>query len=368
MTVAPSPHLLSRPRSTRAAVSSSAVRPATQRIARALRQSGSMADGSSRSLRSRSLPLRARMRFVERFAGRPRCWTLRPLAWRLLGKKVVIRKRVDHDSRGLAQVGSRSASSASRSASACARRKALDHDVVVVLDERAVLDHALGLLDGLGRIAGEHALIEAFGRRQRRRIAEQHAQELEPLDVTAEHDQHHRQRDGQQETDRSPQQRPERGGENDRQRRQAGALALHDRLDHVAHDRLGDDVERQRHQEHRPAGVDGGGEQQRKRRGDDRADERHEPHQHRQHAPQDGARDADHPQAKADDDAEGGVDGGERQEVAAEAVARVVHGGGGLFQVVRADEADGAVAHVLAPHQQEQHEQDHEAGRRQGLR
>ncbi len=70
----------------------------------------------------------------------------------------------------------------------------------------------------------------------------------------------------------------------------------------------------------------------------------------------------------ADDDAKGRVDAGHGEEVAAEAIAGVVHRGGRLLEVVRAEQADGAVAHVLALQQQEQDKQQHGARRRQRVK
>ena len=50
------------------------------------------------------------------------------------------------------------------------------------------------MLERLVRIAGEHALVEVLGRAQRRPVAEQHVEELEALDMAAEHDEADRQR------------------------------------------------------------------------------------------------------------------------------------------------------------------------------
>jgi hypothetical protein len=65
------------------------------------------------------------------------------------------------------------------------------------------------------------------------------------------------------------------------------------RLDHLAHDQLGHDEEREGDEECAPARIDHRREKNRQSRRDVGADKGHEAHQHGEHAPDDGARDAD---------------------------------------------------------------------------
>lgn len=65
----------------------------------------------------------------------------------------------------------------------------LQRDLVVIRGERAFLEQSLGLIEHLVRIAGEHPLIEAFGRRKRGPVAKHHVKEFQPVHVSAEHHQ-----------------------------------------------------------------------------------------------------------------------------------------------------------------------------------
>jgi hypothetical protein len=221
------------------------------------------------------------------------------------------------------------------------------------------------LLERLVRIAGEHALVEVLGRAQRRPVAEQHVEELEALDMAAEHDEAERQRRRDEEPDRPPEPGPEDRRDNDRERRQAGALAIDERLDDVAHERLGDDEQRRRPQHHRPAGIDGGGEPDRQQRRDEGADIGHEAQQRRENAPQHRARHADDPQPGRGPDPEGGVERELGEVEAREPARRVVHGGGGAVQVARPEQPDHAVAQILALEQDEDQHHEGDAEHRQ---
>ena len=72
----------------------------------------------------------------------------------------------------------------------------------------------------------------------------------------------------------------------------------------------------------------------------------------------------------ADEDAEGGVEGELREEVAAQAPRGVVHGHGGAVEIARSEQADHAVAQILPLQQDEDqhHEDDAERGQRFGQR
>ena len=90
--------------------------------------------------------------------------------------------------------------------------QALERDLVVIGRERLLLQKFLGLIERLGRVSRQHALIENFRRRQSGPVAEHHVEELQTLDVPAEHHEAYRQRRRKDEADRAPQRRPERCG------------------------------------------------------------------------------------------------------------------------------------------------------------
>jgi hypothetical protein len=100
----------------------------------------------------------------------------------------------------------------------------------------------------------EHALVEALGRRQRRAVREHHAEELQPLDVAAEHDEADGQRRGEQQPTATHSQ-VQKIAATTTEKAKARCLAEGDGLDHVAHERLADEVERRRPERHGPAGV-----------------------------------------------------------------------------------------------------------------
>ncbi len=164
--------------------------------------------------------------------------------------------------------------------------------------------------------------------------------------------------------DGPPQPGPEDRRDHDGGGRQAGEVAEDQRLDELARDGLGDEVERHHLQHRRPARVDRGGQRGRQDRGDHRPDIGHEAQHRRGHAPQRRGGHADEVEAHGRHHAEGGVDGELGQVVAAEAVPGVVQRHGGALQVVGAEQPDHAVAQVLALHQHEdRHDEDDEQRR-----
>ena len=104
-------------------------------------------------------------------------------------------------------------------------------DFVIVGRKRPLLEEFLRLVDRLGGVFRQHPLIEQLGWRERRSIAEHHVEECETLDVPAEHHQAYGQRRRENEADRPPKRRPERRGCDHRDRRQAGAVPVQQRLD-----------------------------------------------------------------------------------------------------------------------------------------
>jgi hypothetical protein len=97
-------------------------------------------------------------------------------------------------------------------------RQALQGDLVVIGAQRVVLQEVLGLLDCLGRVARQHALVEVLRDGQRRPVSQHDVQESEPIHVTPEHHQTDRERGREEEADRAPQPRPEGDGRDDRDR------------------------------------------------------------------------------------------------------------------------------------------------------
>ncbi len=152
---------------------------------------------------------------------------------------------------------------------------------------------------------------------------------------------------------------------NDRDGGKPGRLAEEQGLDDVTHQRLNDDEERRRPKQHRPTRIDGDGQRERKQRRKERADIGHEPHHAGENAPEDGARNADEPQAQRNDHGEGGVQAELHEIQAAQPMGRIVDGGGGALDVVRPREPDHAIPEILALEQNEHDEDDDQARRRQ---
>ena len=94
----------------------------------------------------------------------------------------------------------------------------------------------------------------------------------------------------------------------------------------------------------------------------DRADIGNKAHHRRDDPPHHRARHADHRQRAADDDAETDIEQHLRDEIARQPVGGVAHRRRRALQVAGADEADEAVAQVLALHEDENDEDRHERG------
>src|SRR5215211_5249299 len=224
---------------------------------------------------------------------------------------------------------------------------------LVVFDQRLLLEKLLGLLDGLDRIARQHALVHLLLRRERWLASQHHLEELQPLNVAAENDEADRQRCRQDEADRTPQPGPERRRGDHRHWGQSAAVAIDQRLDDVADNGLGDEEQRGSPHNHGPARPHRRRQDQRKDRRDDRADIGDKAQDHGQHAPQRRTRHTDQPQADTDHHPEPGIEQQLHQEQAAQALAGFVHGGGGALEVVRAGEAHEAITQILLLHEDE---------------
>jgi hypothetical protein len=68
-------------------------------------------------------------------------------------------------------------------------------------------------------------------------------------------------------------------------------------------------------------------------------------------------------QSQSDDDAEGGVDRSQRQEVPAEPLRGVIKGLRGAVQIIRANETDKSVAQITSLEKDENHENDDDRSR-----
>ena len=83
------------------------------------------------------------------------------------------------------------------------------------------------LFSGLVRITSQHTLVEQVSGGQWGTVAQHDFKKLEAFYIPAQHHQANRQRRGQDQTNRPP----KRGGCHDRDRRKAGAVPVHERLD-----------------------------------------------------------------------------------------------------------------------------------------
>ncbi len=77
-----------------------------------------------------------------------------------------------------------------------------DFVIVIICDQRALLQQRLGLHERFVGIVGEQTLIEVLGGRQRGPVPEQHVEKFEPVDVAAENHEAQRERRRQHEPDR----------------------------------------------------------------------------------------------------------------------------------------------------------------------
>src|SRR5262245_13839350 len=119
-----------------------------------------------------------------------------------------------------------------------------ESNLVEIVNKRAPLLQAkLGLIGGFGGIAGEGTLVEALRRRERRLVAEQHFEKVQPFDMAPEHYEAHGERHGEQEAEGSPQPGPEHSGEDHGDGRKAGAVAIDKWLDYLTHDQFGGEEE-----------------------------------------------------------------------------------------------------------------------------
>ena len=142
-----------------------------------------------------------------------------------------------------------------------------------------------------------------------------------------------------------------------------GAVAVNQGLDELSHQRLDNEKQCERPKQHRPAGIDGNGQCERERGGDDCADVRHEAQHRGQDAPQHRTWNADDPQSCSDDDAENSIEQELDQKQSAEARRGIIKRGGRALQVTRTRQPNEAVPEILTLQQNEDDEDDDDAGR-----
>ncbi|GJD78280.1 hypothetical protein NBEOAGPD_1494 [Methylobacterium gregans] len=181
--------------------------------------------------------------------------------------------------------------------------------------------------------------------------------------MTAEHHEADGERRRQDKADGPPEEGPDRRRQDHGDRREPGRVAVEQRLDHVAGDRLDHHEQDRGGDHHAPAGIDRGGEDQRQHRGDDGADIGHEAQDGGEHAEQGRARHTDDPEAEPDHHAERDVERELGQEEARQPARGVVDRGRGAAQVAGAGDADRPVPQVLALEQDEDREEQDQAGR-----
>ena len=147
-----------------------------------------------------------------------------------------------------------------------------DADVLVELARARRGDRFLGQVDGIGAVAGQQPLVHPARQVQRLAAAQQRVQEGQLRKMPANHQQAHGQRRRQHQTDRSPQRGPECRSDDQRDGRQPGARSVQPGFDKVVADQLQHHDQGQRPPDHRPAGIDRKGQQQRKHRAHQRSD------------------------------------------------------------------------------------------------
>ena len=180
--------------------------------------------------------------------------------------------------------------------------------------------------------------------------------------MASEHDEADRERRRQEEPDRSPEHRPERGGDHDGDGRQSRMVTVGKRLHQLANDGLDAAQGRDGPQAHRPARIDRGREPDGQHRADDGSDIWDEPRDREDDAEQDGARHADQPQHRPDRHTRRRVQRALGQQIAAEALSAVVDGSRRALQIAGPEQADGPVPQVLPLKQDEDDEDQDDKG------
>ena len=82
--------------------------------------------------------------------------------------------------------------------------QAFQRHVIVIRRQRQLLQQDLGMVMHLVWVARQHSLIEAFHRCERRTIAQQHVEKLQPRHMPPKHHEAERQRRGKDQPDRPP--------------------------------------------------------------------------------------------------------------------------------------------------------------------
>ncbi len=215
-------------------------------------------------------------------------------------------------------------------------------------------------------IARQQALVITHVRLQCRLVGEDHRKKAQRLHMPPQNGDAYRQGCSEQQTDRAPNPNPEQGGNQQRERRHAGALAEDDRFDEVGEQQIQREIQRERLQRLGPAGKHCKGEQRRHDRGQHRADEGHEAQRGSQSSPQSRVRHADPIQPSRRNQSERHIEQHLRADEATHALRRLVHQARGHRHVRCADQTDETISQILAlaEHERDQHEHDHCARKR----
>src|SRR5688500_12551446 len=103
-------------------------------------------------------------------------------------------------------------------------------------------------------------------------------------------------------------------------------MADHDRLDEPADELIAEDEQTQDSKSRVPVRKDGEREKRRRARAEHSADVRNEAQQSREHAPQGGMRDLQHPQPESDEQAKAEIEQGDGEQIAADALRGLADG------------------------------------------
>jgi hypothetical protein len=223
------------------------------------------------------------------------------------------------------------------------------------------LDRLCRDLDRLTGIIGDQALIDAGCDIEHGRRAQQRLEEMKLGQVSTDHKQADGERRRQDEPDRTPERRPEGCRGDERQRGEAGAGPIEQRLHDVVADELQHQDEPDCQQHHVPAGIHREGEGDRKEGREHGPDIGDEAHQRGERAPEDPPRHADEPEPERHRDAVAHVHDQLHQEVTRDARSRLLHRLGHAVQVA-AQEPDQPSAQIAAVEQGEEGEDEHDAG------
>ena len=240
-------------------------------------------------------------------------------------------------------------------------REGGDEDGVVELDEGFAFEERIG--DGVGfvLIHGEEALVEEGFGGELGVGAEEGVEEGHLRDVAADDDDADGERGGEDEAGPSPEERPEDGHGEEGEGGDAGAGAEEPGFDEVGGGEFESEEEAEDEDGRPPRGGDGDGDDERQDEAGGGADVGDDAEDAGEDSPEGGVGNADEEEAEAEEDSVGGVDGGLKEEVLADAGGGFLQGLGHEADAAHAGEEEDAVAKVLALHEEVDGEDDDDA-------